>query len=201
MSFFAFEPASSWVMRRELVHSVGTWRSALELHRPPVTDWLLRAWRSGVTFHHDPVVTVCKVGTQYWKAADKVCGVDATDLRRLLELITSLGSDGMRELAADDLRLAPEWDVPPSRGPTLPFGRGPQAEQFARRLSDPEAAARFLETGEDVFTEIAAERGQGQGEMLRELSVRRTGDELTEPTDLEELVEACRRQLEAQDGR
>jgi glycosyltransferase involved in cell wall biosynthesis len=40
-------PASSWVLRRELVRTVGPWRPADTLYAAPSADWLFRAHRRG----------------------------------------------------------------------------------------------------------------------------------------------------------
>jgi hypothetical protein len=42
---YLFVPASAWVMRRELVASVGPWRRALECRTESSQDWLFRAFR------------------------------------------------------------------------------------------------------------------------------------------------------------
>jgi glycosyltransferase involved in cell wall biosynthesis len=195
---FVFEPASAWVMRRSLVERVGPWRPAAELHRTPATDWLLRAWRSGATFAHDPKITVLKVGTHNRKGLGRLYSDGAGDLAVLHGLLRERGARGARALVRDDLRRARVGDGPPRRRARLPFGRGPQARELARRLRDPAAAERFLATGDDVFAEIAAEQHRERGHTLRRLLGERTGEQLRRAEELEPLdalVEHCRAAL------
>jgi hypothetical protein len=198
--FSVFEPASAWVMTRELADRVGPWRPAVELHRTPAVDWLLRAWRSGATFHHDPEVTVLKLSTQYRDGLARHYDGGAGDLRVLLDLLASLGEVAMRALIADDLRSAGRRDVPRPRDPGRPFGRGDEARALARRLASPAAAERYLETGEDLFDELSVERGRSRGQTLGRLLAARTGEALASPSELADLVAHCRRQLEVRDG-
>jgi glycosyltransferase involved in cell wall biosynthesis len=55
---YAFAPASTWVMRRELFERVGPWRPAQSLHVAPSVDWLFRAWKLGTVMKTVNVVTV-----------------------------------------------------------------------------------------------------------------------------------------------
>jgi glycosyltransferase involved in cell wall biosynthesis len=198
--FSVFEPASALVITRELAHRVGPWRPAIELHRTPAVDWLLRAWRAGASLHHDPEITVLKLSTQHRDEVEHLYDAGADDLSDLLGLLGSLGADSMRELVADDLRAVDERDVPPPRDPARPFGRGTHGRALARRLADPAAAERFLDTGEDLFDTLSVERGRDPGQTLRRLLAARTGESLAPAGDLAELVSHCRRELEAGDA-
>ncbi|HEX7085722.1 MAG TPA: glycosyltransferase family 2 protein [Vicinamibacterales bacterium] len=40
-------PASTWLLRRELIDRVGGWRSYRDCLLPPSQDWLRRAWKAG----------------------------------------------------------------------------------------------------------------------------------------------------------
>lgn len=40
-------PASSWLLRRELVEEIGPWRFYKECYNMPSQEWLYRAWRAG----------------------------------------------------------------------------------------------------------------------------------------------------------
>ena len=55
---FAFYSASSWVFKRELIDTVGPWRSARSLFVTPSQEWLFRAWRSDATLELIPRVSV-----------------------------------------------------------------------------------------------------------------------------------------------
>jgi glycosyltransferase involved in cell wall biosynthesis len=52
-----FCPASSWLLRRELVERVGPWSSMRETYAAPSQAWLYRAWSSGARLRLVPEVT------------------------------------------------------------------------------------------------------------------------------------------------
>jgi glycosyltransferase involved in cell wall biosynthesis len=56
-------PASLWVFRRELVETVGPWRSFKESYTFPSQDWLLRAWRSGAKMKVAAALTVIHIAS------------------------------------------------------------------------------------------------------------------------------------------
>jgi GT2 family glycosyltransferase len=197
--FFVFEPVSSWVMGRSLVDRVGPWTPAAHLYRTPAIDWLLRAWRSGAELVHDPTVTVLKVNTHYREGSHRYRHGGA-DLALLHGLMDSLGPQATRALVESDLGLADRLGLPPPRDPWRPFGPGARAAARAARLRDPTAVERFLRTGHDEFEDVFREWGRGRGHTLRQLLEARTGEELTDPSDLDELVSHCRRRLAGTDG-
>ena len=51
-------PASTWLMRRETVESVGPWRYFREIYNVPSQDWLFRAWKAGKSMRLLPRLTV-----------------------------------------------------------------------------------------------------------------------------------------------
>jgi hypothetical protein len=53
--------ASAWLLRRELVETVGPWRSARETFATPSQDWLFRAWRSGARLRFCPRASVMAI--------------------------------------------------------------------------------------------------------------------------------------------
>ena len=53
-----FAPASSWLIKRELVKTVGPWKSAAECVIAPSQDFLFRAWRQKLRIRSCPELTV-----------------------------------------------------------------------------------------------------------------------------------------------
>jgi glycosyltransferase involved in cell wall biosynthesis len=51
-------PASTWLLRRELVSSVGPWRHFRETYNVPSQEWLFRAWKAGKSLRLVPRLTV-----------------------------------------------------------------------------------------------------------------------------------------------
>lgn len=58
---WAFAPASTWVVRREVFREIGPWRDARALHIAPSQEWLFRAWKRGLGMRTIPVVTVVSI--------------------------------------------------------------------------------------------------------------------------------------------
>ena len=54
---WAFVPASTWVLCRELFEQIGPWRTATELFIAPSADWLYRAWKANVPMKKISTVT------------------------------------------------------------------------------------------------------------------------------------------------
>ena len=52
---------STWMLRRELLERVGSWRPAVELHASPQEDFVTRVRRLGVEMRLVPVVTAVKI--------------------------------------------------------------------------------------------------------------------------------------------
>lgn len=192
---YLFEPTSALVVDRSLADRVGPWRSATQIHRTPMTDWLLRLWRHGARLHQDAAVTTLKLNTHNVQASGLRYARNADDQRTLLSLMAATGTAGLRAVIQSDLRMAEKWGAPGARDVNTPFPGMPNAP--VERLLDPAAAQRFLNTGEDVFDEIASDLGLVPGVTLRRALQRRTGETLMAPADLAALVADCRRQLEA----
>lgn len=53
-----FTPASTWMFRRELLETVGPWRSSRETHNAPSQDWIFRAWKLGHNIRINPQLTI-----------------------------------------------------------------------------------------------------------------------------------------------
>jgi glycosyltransferase involved in cell wall biosynthesis len=51
-------PASTWLLRRELVESVGSWSHFRETYNVPSQEWLFRAWKAGKSLRLVPRLTV-----------------------------------------------------------------------------------------------------------------------------------------------
>lgn len=58
---YIFAPASSWVLRRDLMQELGGWRPAHDCAIEPSQDFLFRAWRAGKRLRALSAVTVLAV--------------------------------------------------------------------------------------------------------------------------------------------
>ena len=52
-----YEPASSWMFTLEVANTVQNWNSYIKIYRPPIEDFLLRAWIKGCKFYFSPKIT------------------------------------------------------------------------------------------------------------------------------------------------
>lgn len=56
-------PASSWLMRREVLYRLGGWRLGRECHTDPSQDYLFRVWKAGFAMRAVKEVTVVMVSS------------------------------------------------------------------------------------------------------------------------------------------
>jgi hypothetical protein len=188
-----FEPASAWLLRREAALKVGPWTSAAKLYRPPICDWLLRAWRAGLRLSQDDRITLIKPNLlgaegEGGPAYRREFSDFALWRRQLVE-----DPDALRRQIAEDLEAC---GAPPAGGRFNPASDSRLIRELAQGL-DEEAKAHFLATGEDRADAIHEARGLRRGHGLRHALSRRTGEDLPEPPDLAALIADARRQIEA----
>ena len=188
-----FEPSSSWVVRRSSAQRVGDWRSSTELHRTPLADWVLRAWRAGLALTTAPAVTVIKprllprradgrasydeTPPDYADWAGKMAADPAVFRDRVLQEIESAGEPGMKRALRRD-----------------PAARSPRERAMARELHERTASLYFW-TGRDRFDQIADRFGRRRGQVLRTALKKRTGEDMMQRPDLKLLSDAASAQL------
>lgn len=56
-----FEPCSTWVVKNTFAHKVGYWRQSVEIHRFPVQDYLMRAWKLKAKFVFPSEITCIRM--------------------------------------------------------------------------------------------------------------------------------------------
>ncbi|MCK5003992.1 MAG: glycosyltransferase family 2 protein [Candidatus Aminicenantes bacterium] len=56
-----FVPASAWLFRREMLESVGSWKSFKQTHCTPSQDWIVRSWKKKNKIIMNPRLTVLMV--------------------------------------------------------------------------------------------------------------------------------------------
>ena len=45
-----FETVSSWIIKTEIAKKIGFWKDPREIHRHPLQNWVIRAWRKKTQF-------------------------------------------------------------------------------------------------------------------------------------------------------
>lgn len=97
-------PASTWLVRRELIAEQGGWRPAVECWGVPSQDFLFRAWRSGAKLRFSRRMTVLTFPTVFRK--DSYANRDAHEQEYYFQQM--LGNPHLRERALEEaaIRLA-----------------------------------------------------------------------------------------------
>ncbi len=187
--FYLFEPASAWVLKTEAACRVGPWRSAMELHRPPLADWLLRAWRCDLKLVCGREITVLKPRA----CNEKDHGYDYGEDRfsHLLE-IAKMPASRRHQRIAKEIEHAKRLGI--SRGFVHPNADLLDGGVSSDCLTH-EYAAEFKATGRDAYSELLSERKLQTGAVLAWALARRTGETLTARLDLDFLVKEARMQL------
>ncbi|MDX1439613.1 MAG: glycosyltransferase [Rubricoccaceae bacterium] len=167
---YAFDPSSFWLIKTEYARKVGHWRSARTLFRTPLGDWLLRAWNLGGSFVFGERITGMRFRTHYLRTDRPLYENHSPEHETILE---RLRSEFLEDIRADVVR-----QIEAHGG----------AEQPEKHLLLRSIAAGFYGTvGFDVVPLLVRLRG-GKGSILRRIAKQRTGADLPEPPDINELI-------------
>jgi glycosyltransferase involved in cell wall biosynthesis len=93
-----FCPASSWLLRRELVERVGAWHSMRQTYAAPSQEWIYRAWSSGARLRLVPDVTWVAIQSG-WRRNSYV-GRDDTEHRAIVARMADGPAFLLEELTA-----------------------------------------------------------------------------------------------------
>lgn len=190
---FLFEPVSSWLARTEAARRVGPFRPGALTARVPVVDWLLRAWRAGLAHADEPRLTVIKNNVHQPGLAGPSYAAPSPFFDAVEAMARGRSPDEVREAIRRELdasRLAGRR----ARDFHDPSANDLPAAALRGRLT-PEAARRFLVTGEDAYAGALEAAGRAPGWLIAGTLRHRTGEVLPEPPDLDGLVAAARAQL------
>lgn len=195
--FHHFEPVSAWVMRRTAMLQLWPFTPALRIHRTPLEDFVLRAWRAGLAHVDGDTITVIKDNAKAQPGEGPIYAETRLEMVSLAWRVRLFG--------AADLRRRIEAQYPP--GPTAMRPQTPRqrdggaglsrsVEEVAQAALTPEDARAFLETGRDALAERLAESGFEPGWRLREALRQRTGETLRDPPSIESMVRFARTEFD-----
>lgn len=190
LPFEWFEPASAWVMRADAARRVGPWRTSPELYRVPLQEWLLRAWRCGLTLAPATRVTCLKIddhhdvpqGAQRYAVAGAVHG-------RLMDAIESVSAarapGSVNWLQAVNLSASPKWRF----HHTLIARRGKSARWAEALLRHRALAALYARLGWDAHALLSRLVGVHKGQWMQRQLQGRTGEARMTPPPLQAVIE------------
>jgi glycosyltransferase involved in cell wall biosynthesis len=187
-AFFLFEPASSWVMRHELAVEVGDWHPSRELHRTPLVDWLLRAWRAGATLVTGDEIGVLKLNVHHQHRDGPLYGWGSKEQDWCVDRLTADGSDAVLRIVHDDLARARERRWPVRDWTTDTRGADARWQRLRERLVTEATAEVFFETGWDVFNTACELAERESGAELAKVLHERTGDVITSAPPFADLA-------------
>lgn len=193
------EPSSAWVMRRELIDKVGGWRPAATLYRPPMVDWMLRAWQAETRAEFSDILAVIKCN------ADKLAWyADPGSTKRLYELnceeqwgwLDFLNRRGVAEL----MRLVAETRERRSQAvpaPETAIGKEPTVDfqYIMEALVNEKTAMIYKAMGWDAYEHAFVLSGHPKGAFFHRLLKNRTGETLPSHDSWESQIAFARRAL------
>jgi glycosyltransferase involved in cell wall biosynthesis len=185
--FYLFEPVSAWVMTRRASRRLKRWNPAATLWRPPLADWILRAWRAGLRYADGETITVLKhsVYTIEDRRSKLLYDVPTGALDDWAVRIAAEGPDAFRAHVIQETADSIE------RGIRLDFDTlfGPEAMvREASAALTPANARRFWWTGRDAMQSACERAGLEPGWQLKAALKRRTGEHLPPPPDLDAAI-------------
>lgn len=194
--FHYFEPVSAWVMRREAMRRLWPFTPALRIHRTPLEDFVLRAWRAGVGHVDGRVVTVLKDNAKPPPSQGPIYAGTRLEMATMSWHVRLFGAAGLRRRIETQFSSGPKpGRADPARRSTGEPARTRSIEESAQAALKPEDARAFLETGRDALAERLAEAGYEPGWRLREALRQRTGETLREPPSIDAMVRWARTEI------
>ena len=177
---FWFEPISTWVVRRQTALMIGPFSPAATLYRMSPQNWLLRAWRAGISYRDLPTVTVLKDCTLPRHSGVPSYAEDRFGLADFTDLVLSSSAETSRQAVAESHRAATAAAVPPRAA-------DPEVREALAALCEAEADA-YLRDGVDAFDALLRAKGFAPGWRMARLLQSRTGEHLAVPPPLEDIV-------------
>jgi hypothetical protein len=177
---FWYEPISTWVVRRTTALTIGPFSPAATLFRMPLQQWMMRAWRAGVRHVDLPEVTVLKDDTLPLHPGRPSYAEDRLGLAEFIELVLSSTAADIKAAVMESHRAASIARVPRRSA-------DPEVTDTLAQLGQ-DAAAAYLRDGVDAFDAALQAKGLAPGWRMARLLESRTGERLTMPPPLEDLV-------------
>lgn len=176
-----FEPCSAWIVRTEMARKVGYWKRAVDLHRTPLQQWLMQAWRAGARFVFGETATVFMMRThrqQRFAVSGGSYSQESDEHRYLANLIDRLSAEQIRASIQDTLQSGGD-----------PFAAVKRS--VANRVLNAVASRLYYHTGFDLISGYRGARGYDKKERHKKLLAKRTNEELPEYVPIDSIVESA----------
>jgi hypothetical protein len=155
------------------------------MHRTPLQDWLLRAWRAGHKFAFSDTVTVLMFRTQYQKRYSTNEGTYSrfsAEHNYIGELLDTETANAIRRLVAADIASSPIED------PYLSSRNWKWSTRLKHTFFTPLAAGAYYVTGADLYSTYQDLRGYDKNARIRNLLAKRVGESVPDAIDIESIV-------------
>jgi len=185
-----FEPASSWIINTNKAKQIGFWSYYEEIYRPPIADYILRAWRENSKFYFSKEVTVWAVVTHYRNSVSRAYNYQSIEHELIQHILNSNTFEEIRnslEAKLLDWNCMPrvnknnilnEYDKKIPRKNIRYFIQWPIQQLCFNIIT----AYLYKVTGKDIYSLIAKFKHHEKGFVLYRLIKFRTGDApLTKP--------------------
>lgn len=175
-----FEPSSFYVISKTYANQVGDWHHSSGLWRPPLRDWLMRAWRKGGRFSFGDKITGIRFWTQNARKVDKLYALSTEEHEAMLQRC-------MNE-PPEQIRLSIEQQIFEE---TKSNNLKQNFKAAARSMCVPHRmliGALYLKYGLDCHTVASRLLLKPRGSIHAELIKKRTGESLSSIPDVAQLL-------------
>lgn len=178
-----FESASSWVIRTSSAKKIGYWKDSREIHRPPLQNWVLRAWRDKTKFAFGDKITVLNISPYQPETTKTLYSMESLPHVYILNLLETKSPDAVREFVEKSLEQNREHvDIE-----TKVLEKYPKI--FRKIIINKLTKSIYKYIGLDSFEIFYTLAGLEKGRHMKKLSVDRTGEPLPEKADIKKIID------------
>ncbi len=177
-----FEPSSFYLINKAYANQIGAWNHSSKLWRPPLRDWLMRAWRQGGRFSFGDKITGIRFWTQNVRNVDALYAITTPEHEHMLKR--------SRNESPNDIRLSIERQIL-EKSETIRPTLKQTLKTVLKSLSVPHRmlmAALYLKYGLDGYTIASRLMFKPKGSIHEELIRLRTGESLSKVPDVQQLL-------------
>lgn len=177
-----FEPSSFYIINQSYANQIGAWNHSSKLWRPPLRDWLMRAWRQGGRFSFGNKITGIRFWTQNLRDVDALYTITTPEHEHMLRRCS--------DESPNDIRLSIEHQIL-EESSSKNSGLKKTLKTIMKSLSFPHQrlmAAFYLKYGLDGHAIASKLLFEPKGKVHKELIRLRTGESLSYVPDVQQLL-------------